>query len=126
MKPLLVLFLFLSFAAFGQANPADSSFTDKRLARNRTFNGLKEGRWLEYEHLIQTAAGTTDSTKAFYLLTFYKSGKPIGMQREYFNKNGLLRSEIMYTPNGGKVEKDYYSNGNEPPKSKPSHPSYNY
>lgn len=107
MRGLVVFIVLVLFGntAIGQQ---DSGFTDKAEAKNLLVNGLKEGKWVEYEN----ERGITNETSAiFYMLTIYKTGKPFGIVREYFI-SGTLEHETPYK--NGKIngiQKWYYQSG---------------
>ncbi len=118
MKPLVTLILLfcLSLNGFGQqATPEclDSGFTNKAEAKNSMVNGLKEGKWVEYETYYYDTSSyiTTDTSAPYYILTVYKTGKPNGIQKKFY-KRGMLMSITPYV-NGRKngTEKNYNENG---------------
>jgi len=90
MKPLAFIFLFLSLNVFGQDVTVDSCFTDIHQAKNKMVHGLKQGPWVEYEHLIPAKGEVTDTGAAYYILTIYKDDKPVGTQRMYDMNTGQL------------------------------------
>jgi len=103
---LSTLLIFSSSLVYAQ----EGGFTNKREARNKVVNGLKEGKWIEY---LNGDGVTADSNKAsFYRLTQYKADKPMGMVRIYYLLNGKIESEEPYV-NGKEngVEKQYYETG---------------
>jgi antitoxin component YwqK of YwqJK toxin-antitoxin module len=97
------------------ANTAQTSsidpngFTNKEDAKNRTINGLKQGKWIEYRN--SKYKPTTIDSAQYYILTFYKDDKPEAVQRIYYN-SGKLYSETPFS-NGKKngVVKSFYENG---------------
>src|SRR5665213_1795900 len=118
MKPLiLILFISLTFSAFGQQPEySDSGFTNKAEAKNLIVNGLKEGKWIEWIlQNIDNIRITSDSTYAYeasyYRLILYKKDKPTGIVRWYY-MNGNLFSETPFT-NGKEngLERQYYRSG---------------
>ncbi len=128
----LILILSLSFAlsVSGQSMSDSLGFTNKAEAKNLKVNGLKEGKWVEYEAytIDSTTYDTTkegifamgwsglhivpaDSNPARYKLTIYRAGKPFGIERDYYI-NGKLSSEHRYY--NGKlngVTRVYYESG---------------
>ncbi len=77
---------------------AQNGFTNKAEATNKTVNGLKEGKWLQY---IDIWGDTTTSAKeAFgYGLIEYKLNKPFGVVRYYFASDtitGTNRGKFVY------------------------------
>jgi antitoxin component YwqK of YwqJK toxin-antitoxin module len=68
----------------------DSGFINKAEAKNKMVNGKKEGKWVE-----QLKKGG-DTTKPFYRLVVYKSGKLNGIARYYY-ANGTEYEEEAYT-----------------------------
>jgi hypothetical protein len=105
----LILSLSLAVTAFGQV---DSGFTVKAEAKDLMVDGAKEGNWIQYFKVDDKLEVETNSSDApIFRLTVYKSGKPVGMVREYY-KNGKLKKEIPYR-NGdvNGVEKEYAENG---------------
>src|ERR1700722_2198371 len=89
---------------------AQDGFTDKNEARNKTVNGLKEGKWIEYTDSTGTKI-TLDKNAPGYILSIYKAGKREGMARGYQN-TGNLSTEIPYI-NGERngMAKCYYADG---------------
>lgn len=112
MKAFLILILSFSFAlaTFGQDYP-DSGFTNKAEAQNLTINGVREGKWIEYNY-AEDEQDNIDTTKVTgYSLIVYKKGKIVGIVREYLI-NGKLVGEAPYV--NGKLNgivKTYYDNG---------------
>jgi antitoxin component YwqK of YwqJK toxin-antitoxin module len=140
-KLIIILSLFFSLASFAQKPLPEDGFTDKNEATNKTVNGIKKGKWIQY---IGIWGDTITNTKeAFgYGLIEYKLNKPIGVVRYYFTSdtitgtnrgkfvyavpaidltdvrmviyydNGKLHSEAMYA-NGKKdgVEKKFFADG---------------
>src|ERR1700722_13277058 len=101
MRSILILPLFFSLTAFGQADtnlPAKPlEFTKRSQAANKMLNGLKQGRWVEYYMLKREGeVETKDTGAAFYKLTTYESGRPVDTLREYY-KGGKLYLTIPYT-----------------------------
>jgi antitoxin component YwqK of YwqJK toxin-antitoxin module len=108
MKYYLILILSLSFSIAATAQDS-LGFTNKAEAENKTVNGLKEGKWVEY--VDNNLAITTDNTAPQYRLTVYKAGEIYGIVRQYL-KNGKLLQEVPYR--GGKVNgmvNRFYENG---------------
>ncbi len=72
MNKLLILILSLSMTitAFGQQ---ENSFTNKTEAKNQMVNGMKEGKWIEYDDSDYKL--TTDENAAYYRLSIYHEGK---------------------------------------------------
>jgi antitoxin component YwqK of YwqJK toxin-antitoxin module len=107
MKHFLILILFLFVACNNE-----QGFTNKAEAKNELVNGVKEGKWVEY--LVPCPDGmmiTNDTTMYFFCkLTFYKTGKPQGIVREYY-KNGKLFSATAYTNGKAGVSIFYDENG---------------
>ncbi|HXP49888.1 MAG TPA: hypothetical protein VN922_08045 [Bacteroidia bacterium] len=94
MKPLLIIFISLSFAltAFGQQPEyPDSGFTNKAEAKNLTINGLKEGKWVDY-----LKGDGENIYKGSYRLMVYKEGQPYGIMRQYYYGNNLYL-EVPFT-----------------------------
>lgn len=90
---------------------AQNGYTNKAEAKNELKNGAKEGKWLEY-----TGGGTSilrsDSEGAVtYVLTVYKSGKPLGVVREYDMNDNLTRETPYQNGDINGVEKMYHDNG---------------
>ncbi|HTB30831.1 MAG TPA: hypothetical protein VK808_02330, partial [Bacteroidia bacterium] len=56
-----IIFLFIALGAFGQDYP-DSGFTNKAEAKNLMVNGLKEGKWVEYQDMMGNFNTDTHST----------------------------------------------------------------
>jgi antitoxin component YwqK of YwqJK toxin-antitoxin module len=82
----------------GQYRPGEESdFTSKDEAKNEMKNGLKEGKWFEY-NIIRDDTGRIDTVG--YILTIYKNGLPFGTVRTY-DRQGKLRVETPYA-NGKK------------------------
>ena len=108
---LLILSFFLSLSAFGQSIPDSLGFTDKAEARNKTMDGLKEGKWLEYYETHNQIPFDTSKAK-LYRLCVYVDGNLYGKVWWYY-KSGKLESEDYYK-NGKEngLRKDYYENGN--------------
>jgi antitoxin component YwqK of YwqJK toxin-antitoxin module len=133
---LTVSFICLALFTHAQQTPLDSGFTNKAEAKNKMVNGIKDGKWVEYDTCYTySAKGDTIPELCSYTLTVYKAGTPFGVQRLYdstgrltceipyksgkengierrYNDNGKLSSETTYL-NGKRngVEKDYYDNG---------------
>jgi len=121
---MFLLFFLCGVAVFAQV---DNGFTHKAEAKNLTVNGLKEGKWIEYESeegiitydssSIASGVGSVDSTgnpvgiATHYWLKVYKADKANGVARKYSLK-GALESEVPYvndTVMG--IEKQYFDNG---------------
>jgi len=70
-------------------------FTNKAEAENKTVNGLREGKWLEYFGVDNRAAVSTDQKHATaYTLSIYKAGKTIGSTQFYMD--GKIMAERVY------------------------------
>jgi antitoxin component YwqK of YwqJK toxin-antitoxin module len=109
MKPLLILILSLSFTltAFGQQ---DSGFTNKAEAKNLMVNGLKEGKWVEYENIYGNFSTDTSYAEC-YRLTIYHMGKPLGIARQYYMNNKIWCETPYNNGRRNGIEKWYYSDG---------------
>jgi antitoxin component YwqK of YwqJK toxin-antitoxin module len=106
---LLIVFSYSVIPVMGQNMP-DSGFTDKREARNKMVNRVKEGKWVEYwKNAYNTPA--RDTNAPYYTLTIYKSGVPFGIKRCY-HRNRKLEWEVLYM-NGKRngMLKEFYENG---------------
>jgi len=135
MKFLIGLLLFsFTVSAFGQQEWADSSFTNKKEAKNKTVNGKKAGKWIEYFGEKNGVPIRTNKKHATaYTLTIYGAGKGYGSKQYYMDgklmtetihrgkdetffrfyyESGKVLSEIPF-PNNSKTttEKDYYESG---------------
>jgi hypothetical protein len=108
MKLFLIIIssFLLTLSSFGQEASQDSCFTNRFEAKNLTVNGLKEGKWVIYEHLIPAHGEVIDTGAAYYILTVYRNGKPVGIEREYYMKTNKLRRETIFTGNGA-ITKNY-------------------
>lgn len=134
MKYFLILIVFLSFSITAFTQSDSLGFTNKAEAENKTMNGLKEGKWVEY--FDEYADIINDTNAPYYKLTIYKAGKLCGKYREYYksgklmgegfyikdvpngtfkeyNENGKLMSETTYINGVGGKTKRYDENGNE-------------
>ena len=112
MKAFLIALLSfaLSFSVYGQDYP-NSGFTNKAEAKNLTINGLKEGKWIEYNYAENEQDNIDTNKVTDYNLIVYKKGKIIGIVRDYLI-NGKLVGEAPYV--NGKLNgivKTYYDNG---------------
>ncbi len=116
MKFILAFILSLSLSILAFAQQDSLGFTNKAEAENKMVNGVKEGKWLEYEAIFPIYENTPkvkDTNLLYYSLTIYKAGRHIGMVRVYY-KSGRLLEEIPYSYNGeyiNGVDKIYYENG---------------
>src|SRR6185312_12129852 len=96
----LIVFLFLTLSALGQNQPDSLGFTNKAEAKNKMVKGKKEGKWVEYINIL--GHPTKDPKEEYiYELTTYKSGNPIGVNRNYSCEGNILLSEYPYR--NGKV-----------------------
>jgi antitoxin component YwqK of YwqJK toxin-antitoxin module len=110
MKPLLIIILFFfSLTDFGQKTPIDSGFTDSTEARNLYVNGLKDGKWVEYDY--DNELYTNGPTA--YVLTIYKNGKPEGVVNRYsmHSDHSLIARTIYKNGEKNGTEKAYYYSG---------------
>lgn len=98
MKTLLFL-IFLSYISTATFAQQDSGFTNKAEATNLMVNGIKDGKWIEYED--ENGNYTRKESSVFYELTIYSAGKSTGIARRYYN-NGVLESESPYK--NGKID----------------------
>src|ERR1700722_20404630 len=111
MKPTLLILLSLCFTlgSFAQESYLDSNFKDTTGAKNLKINGLREGKWAEFDNIYNPAFVDT----AIYChITTYKNGKPIDVVRNYRYRTGKLLRESPYA-NGEKngIEKEYFESG---------------
>jgi hypothetical protein len=100
MKTLLMLIacLSISLTVLGQQEWTDTSFTNKSEATNKTVNGLKEGKWIEYYTVENGAAVQTDKKHATaYTLTIYKAGGAIHTKQFYMDGN--IMTETIHRGN---------------------------
>jgi len=108
MKPfLLIVSLFLTFAAFGQA---DSGFTNKAEAKNLMVNGKKEGKWVEYlddDKNGDSLIPANSINAPFYRLTVYKKGKQFGIVRTYYTGEVIMQEAHYINGKKNGVESNY-------------------
>jgi len=106
MKTFLILaFLSISLTVIGQQEWADTSFSNKNEAKNRTVHGLKEGKWIEYFGVQNGAAVQTDKKHATaYTLTIYKAGSALHTKQFYVD--GKVMTETIHR--GDKVFLRFY------------------
>jgi antitoxin component YwqK of YwqJK toxin-antitoxin module len=112
MKTFLILITSLSFTitALGQQEWADSSFTNKKEAKNKTIKGLKEGKWIEYFTVTNGVAVQTDEKHASaYTLTIYKANKPY-RSTQYF-MDGKIMTEMIHHGQDSAFLRFYDENG---------------
>ena len=103
------MFLCIATAAFAQKLLPDTGFTNKAEAKNQMVNGVKEGKWMEYDTCYEN--GDTIGKPCGYRLTTYRDDRPYGIIRDY-DISGILKSEIPMK--GGKetgLEKRYFDSG---------------
>lgn len=98
----LLLLLYISFSSPGQQTTSDSGFTNTAEAKNQMVNGVKDGKWIEYED--DNGNFTRKENSSLYELAIYKQGKPTGIVRCYSN-NGTLHSKATYV--NGKMDGVY-------------------
>jgi antitoxin component YwqK of YwqJK toxin-antitoxin module len=90
-------------------NP-DSGFTNKAEAKNLRVNGLKEGKWCEYNEQMSIDKSHDNDTIG-YDLEIYKAGKVNGLMREYY-KSGKIEAEMRFKDGHEYgVYKAYYESG---------------
>jgi antitoxin component YwqK of YwqJK toxin-antitoxin module len=108
IKSFLYSSLFILSSSFAIAQQQEG-FTDKTEAKNQMVNGLKEGKWIEYDTLIKHVVGLKDTTG--YRLIVYKANKPFGIVKKFY-VDGKLMDEIPYV-NGRKngMARSYWING---------------
>jgi len=135
MKYLIGIVLFsFTLSAFGQQEWADTSFTNKKEAKNKTANGLKEGKWIEYFGEKNGVAIQTNKKHATaYTLTIYKAGKVHATRQFYMDgklmterihhgkdltffrfyyESGKVLSEVTFPSDSkSRTERDYYESG---------------
>jgi antitoxin component YwqK of YwqJK toxin-antitoxin module len=104
----LILFLSLTFVGFAQQDYPDSGFTNKAEAKNLMVNGLKEGKWVEYD---TTTISVLSSKTDWYWLIVYKDSKAYGVAREYYYKGNLIREMPYRDGKENGVGKTYYMDG---------------
>lgn len=111
------IFILFSHITLGQQPEyPDSGFTNKAEAKNITLNGKKEGKWCEYSRNIDSIT-SIDSTEPFFVLSVYKAGKIIGIQRGYshyknYIKDIKLRWETHYLKGKRNGISKQYAKGN--------------
>jgi len=93
MKTSLLLATALFFTLSASAQHEDG-FTNKTEARNKTINGLKEGKWLDYSSISFDILPDSNNSQ-YYVLDTYRGGKLNGVAR-FYQKNGTLLSKDTY------------------------------
>jgi antitoxin component YwqK of YwqJK toxin-antitoxin module len=90
---LIHILLFITASAFGQETLSDSGFTNKAEAQNKTVDGVKQGKWIEF---VDNGDRPVASQKeaVYSLLIVYKDGLPFGTVRKY--DGGYLFWSIPY------------------------------
>ncbi|HTB32418.1 MAG TPA: hypothetical protein VK808_10355 [Bacteroidia bacterium] len=114
MKKSLLIIISFGFAlnAIGQQASYDEGFTNKAEAKNQLVNGVKDGKWVEYD----TCYGNNPNNDTIgeicgYKLTVYRDDKPVGVIREY-SIDGKIKSEIpMKSGKENGTENRYYDSG---------------
>jgi len=104
-----ILSLFFVVSAIAQKTHPDSGFTNKAEAKNELVNGVKEGKWIEYDTCYDP--GDTIGKLCSYRLIIFKSDRPTGTVRQY-DISGILKSEIpMKNGKENGMERRYYDSG---------------
>ncbi|HSY77533.1 MAG TPA: hypothetical protein VK890_11785, partial [Bacteroidia bacterium] len=88
---------------FNACENDQNGFTNKAEAKNELINGLKEGKWVEYN--IVDTQGVKNGVHHFgdtlsYDLEIYQVGQLNGISNR-FDRSGKLRSQVTYV-NGKK------------------------
>ncbi len=107
-----ILSICLVINCFCQKSNSDSSFSDKKEAKNLISNSLKQGKWVEYYKQVKhLEIECTKNNASFYRLINYNGGKPYGVVKDFY-LNGKLKSEIPYeNGNISGIKKEFSENG---------------
>jgi len=111
MKTILGTLLFILFTNLGFAQEVlpDSTFSDRKEAKNLMVNGVKQGKWIEYYDNANHPL-TSAKDAIYILLIVYKDGLPYGIVRKYDGSQLFATIPYKNGKRNGIMKKYYFYN----------------